>query len=105
MSDGPIIPSEGNFFANISFRLKLIFRLMLDRRVDPLIKLIPLGAVAYLLFPFDIPGPVDDLAILWGGAYLFIEMCPPEIVQEHVDELESVVEGKFREVIDDEKDD
>jgi len=104
VSEGPIIPSEGNFFENISFRLKLIIRLMLDRRVNPLLKLVPIGAVVYLLFPFDIPGPVDDLAILWGGAFFFIELCPPEIVQEHVDELESIVDGKFREVTDDEKD-
>ncbi len=101
MSDGPIIPREGGFFENLSFRVKLIFRLLLDRRINPLIKLIPIGAVIYLIFPFDIPGPVDDVAILWAGAYFFIELCPPEIVQEHVDALESVVDGEFPEVTDD----
>ncbi len=105
MSDGPIIPSEGGFFENLSFRVKLIFRLLLDRRINPSTKLIPIGAVIYLIFPFDIPGPVDDMAILWAGAYFFIELCPPEIVQEHVDALESVVDGEFRDVTDDDQGD
>ena len=102
MSERPIIPSEGGFFDNVSFRLKLIVRLLLDGRINPLLKLIPIGAVLYLILPFDIPGPVDDVAILAAGAYFFIEMCPPEIVQEHIDALESVVDGDFREVTDDE---
>ncbi|MFQ5944171.1 MAG: hypothetical protein ACE5JF_11510 [Anaerolineales bacterium] len=104
MSDRPIIPSEGSFFENVSFRVKLILRLLLDRRINPLIKLIPIGAVIYLILPFDIPGPVDDVAILWAGAYFFIELCPPEVVQEHVDAIESVIDGDFREVTDDESD-
>ncbi len=102
MSDRPIIPSEGGFFENVSFRVKLIFRLLLDGRINPLIKLIPIGAALYLILPFDIPGPVDDVAILWAGAYFFVELCPPEIVKEHIDALESVVDGEFREVTDDE---
>ena len=102
MSEGPIIPSEGGFIEKVSFRVKLILRLMLDRRINPLFKLIPIGAVVYLISPFDIPGPVDDVAILWGAAYFFIELCPPEVVQEHIDVLESVVDGDFREVTDDE---
>ena len=101
MSEGPIIPSEGSFFEKVSFRVKLIFRLVLDRRINPLLKVIPIGAVIYLISPFDIPAPVDDVAILWASAYFFIEMCPPEIVQEHIDRLESVVDGEFREVTDD----
>lgn len=102
MSEGPIIPSEGSFFEKVSFRVKLILRLMMDGRVNPLLKLVPIGAVIYLISPFDIPGPVDDVAILWGAAYFFVELCPPEVVQEHIDVLESVVDGEFREVADDE---
>ena len=103
MSDRPIIPSEGSFFENITFRVKLILRLMLDGRVNPFLKLIPIGSLLYVIFPFDIPGPIDDVAILWAGAYFFIEMCPPEVVQEHVDTLESVVDGEFREVTDEDQ--
>ena len=102
MSDRPIIPSEGSFFENITFRVKLILRLMMDRRVNPFLKLIPIGSLIYVILPLDIPGPVDDVAILWAGAYFFIEMCPPEVVQEHVDALESVVDGEFRDLTDDE---
>jgi uncharacterized membrane protein YkvA (DUF1232 family) len=76
-------------------RLKLIFRLMKDPRVNPLLKLLPLASLVYLAWPIDlIPGVVlpvigalDDAAILWLGAYLFVELCPDEVVQEHVDYL------------------
>jgi hypothetical protein len=102
MSDGPILPSGDGLLQTIALRIKLILRLMGDRRVSPLIKLIPVASIAYILLPDLVLGPIDDAAAVWLGAYLFIEMCPPEIVREHMDELTSVVEGNFREVADDE---
>ena len=30
---------------------------------------------------------VDDAAILWLGSYLFTELCPPEVVEEHMKAL------------------
>jgi len=68
-------------------RIKLILRLMGDNRVNPLYKLIPIGAIVYLFFPDILLGPIDDVALLWGGTYLFIELCPPEVVEEHMREL------------------
>ena len=54
-------------------------------------------AVAYLVNPLDfdfIPifGRIDDLVvgafvILVPGAWLFIRMCPDEVVQDHVDRI------------------
>lgn len=62
---------------------KLIWRLWQDERINPLLKLLPLGSIVYFLIPFDIPGPFDDAAAIWFMTQLFIEMSPPHIVEEH----------------------
>jgi uncharacterized membrane protein YkvA (DUF1232 family) len=63
-----------------------------DSRVSIFAKLIPVGALVYLISPVDaisIPfiGAVDDAALLWLGSYIFTELCPPEVVAEHMKEL------------------
>lgn len=93
---GKIIPGGGGFFGELSIRAKLIIRLMRDRRVNFLLKLLPLGALVYLFIP-DIPGPIDDAAMIWLGTYIFVELCPPDIVQEHLNDLRRVLHGKFAE--------
>lgn len=104
------------FLNGITKRVKLIGRLMVDRRVNPLLKLLPIGALIYLIVPTDLMPllPFDDAAVLWLGAYLFIEMCPQAIVQEHMRTIEAesslkmdetpvqttpgeVIDGEFRE--------
>jgi hypothetical protein len=95
-----IIPSNGGVFRELSLRLKLILRLMGDRRVNLLVKLLPIGALFYLVVPDLAPGPIDDALILWLGGYLFIELCPPAIVAEHLRALTSVIEGEWREADD-----
>lgn len=87
-----IITQQGGVVRNILNQLKLIFRLMGDSRVSLLAKLIPIGAFIYLLSPVDavslpIIGAVDDAAILWLGSYIFTELCPPTVVEEHMKEL------------------
>jgi hypothetical protein len=83
-----LIPSSGGFFQDLTRRVKLILRLMGDRRVNPVLKIIPLSTIVYFFFFPDIaPGPVDDAAILWLGMYLFVELCPPEVVEEHTANL------------------
>ena len=90
-------------------RLKLILRLMGDSRVSFLLKLIPIGSLIYLFSPVDlapgvvfpIVGALDDAAILWAGFYMFVEMCPPHIVQEHMDDLKTTIPGNFSDVDDD----
>jgi uncharacterized membrane protein YkvA (DUF1232 family) len=79
-----------NFLQSISKRVKLIARLMIDSRVNPLIKLLPVGTLVYLVVPTDLMPllPFDDAAVLWLGSYLFVELCPPEIVQEHMRAIE-----------------
>lgn len=94
-------PSSG-VFHDLALRIKLILRLIADRRVNPLLKLLPLGSLVYLVIPDLIPGPLDDVAMIWLLAYLFIELCPPEVVQEHMRALTSVIDAEWREVDEEE---
>jgi uncharacterized membrane protein YkvA (DUF1232 family) len=98
-----ITPRDSGFFDNLTVQIKLILRLLGDRRVNPLLKLLPIGALAYLIIPDIALGPIDDALVIWLGSALFIELCPEEIVKEHRDALTSVVEGEWREVEEDEK--
>jgi hypothetical protein len=75
---------SGGVFQSLVNRVRLIVRLMADSRVNPLLKLIPIGSLVYFIFPDLAPGPVDDAAILWLCTYLFVELCPPDVVQEHL---------------------
>ena len=79
-----------NFLKGFTNQLKLIGRLMVDKRVSPLLKLLPIGAIIYLIVPTDLMPllPFDDAAVLWLGGYLFIEMCPRAVVQEHLNAIE-----------------
>ncbi len=80
-------PKDIGFFSGLLLRIKLIMRLMGDSRVSPALKLLPIGSLIYLVLPFDIPGPIDDAAVIWIASYFFVEMCPPDVVQEHLNTL------------------
>lgn len=112
-----LVPAKGGVVRDFVNRLKLILRLMRDRRVNFFLKLLPLASVAYLFWPIDLAsgivlpviGALDDAAILWLGSYLFVELCPPEVVQEHMKALTSnldavegddVVDGESTDVTD-----
>jgi hypothetical protein len=79
----------GSFFQDLSLRIKLIIRLMGDSRVSPLVKLLPIGSLLYFVVPDIAPGPIDDAAVIWLATYLFVELCPPDVVQEHMDALKA----------------
>ena len=80
--------SGGGFFQDIGVRIKLIIRLMRDRRVNIILKLLPLSTLVYLLFPDFMPFIIDDALIMWLGTYLFVELCPDGIVDEHMRALQ-----------------
>lgn len=82
-------PDTG-LLAALGVQARLIWRLLGDARVNPLLKLLPLGSLIYLLFPFDVFGPLDDALVLWLGGTLFVELAPPEVVDEYRAKLEAV---------------
>jgi uncharacterized membrane protein YkvA (DUF1232 family) len=102
-----VTQQQGGVVRNVLNQLKLIFRLMGDSRVSIFAKLIPVGALIYLVSPVDaisIPfiGAVDDAALLWLGSYVFTELCPPAVVAEHMKELAGNMDldGTQGEVVD-----
>jgi len=86
-----ISPFNGGFFPEIGLRIKLIMKLLGDRRVNLFLKIIPIASVVYLVFPDIAPGPIDDALIIWLGSYLFVELCPDEVVGEYMDKLRHIV--------------
>lgn len=92
------LSSKLNFFEDLALRGRLIIRLMKDSRVSVFLKLLPIGSLIYLINPIDIPGPLDDIGVVGLGFYLFIEFCPPAIVEEHMNDLRNTVFGKIKDV-------
>ncbi|HEY5984271.1 MAG TPA: DUF1232 domain-containing protein [Anaerolineales bacterium] len=90
-----IIPPQGSLLRDFIARLKLIWGLMKDARVSPWVKLIPVAGLLYLVWPIDLVselalplvGELDDAAVLWLSSYVFMELCPPDVVLQHVKAL------------------
>ncbi len=112
-----MIPPQGGIVRDFIMRVKLILRLMGDKRVNPWLKIIPVAGLAYLVSPIDIIpdvvfpiiGELDDAAVLWLTNVLFVELCPPEVVAEHVKALtanaahreeDDVIDGETVEIKD-----
>jgi len=79
---------------------RLFSRLIQDPRVSASPKLIVAGILAYVILPTDLlpdfligVGQMDDLAVILGGLKLFLRLCPPEVVQEH---LKAISGGRQR---------
>lgn len=98
--------SQG-IFSGLSRTARLVLRLMGDSRVNFFLKLLPIGSLVYLISPLDAAIPViDDAFVIGLGTYVFIELCPPDVVEEHrarlereagARENEEVVEADFTE--------
>jgi uncharacterized membrane protein YkvA (DUF1232 family) len=105
---------KGGVISGLIYQVTLIFRLMRDPRVNPLLKALPIAALIYLLTPIDLfpINPLDDGLVLWLGGSLFITLCPQDIVQEHKTEIQNpfssaknskqsskeVIEGQYEDV-------
>ena len=87
-----------NVFNALADEIRLVIRLMMDGRVNPLLKLLPVATLIYFFIPDLILGPIDDALVLGVGTYLFIELCPPYIVEEHREALRNMVDSDFSEV-------
>ena len=69
--------------------LRLVWRLLRDRRVSVFTKIIPLFALIYLVSPYDLVGdriPIlgqfDDLIVVGFLLFLFIAASPAEVVAD-----------------------
>ena len=78
--------------------VRLFTWLMKDSRVSLSPKLVVLGILAYVIVPADfLPdfligiGQIDDFMVIVAGLKLFLKLCPPEVVQEH---LQSISAGR-----------
>jgi uncharacterized membrane protein YkvA (DUF1232 family) len=74
--------------------VRLVWRLLRDPEVPIYLKLFPLIAIAYVVYPFDLLpdlmpalGQVDDLTALLAGLRIFIALTPDDLVQRHRSEL------------------
>jgi hypothetical protein len=78
------IQDNPGLFDGMSRTLRLVLRLLADSRVNFFLKLLPIGSLIYLFSPLDAAIPfIDDAVIVGLGTYAFIELCPPEVVEEH----------------------
>ncbi|MCH7662362.1 MAG: hypothetical protein IH859_00640 [Chloroflexi bacterium] len=94
--DKKIIPNKNDgFFEGVANYFKLVYRLMIDARVSIVLKVIPFLSLVYWISPFDIPLPIDDAAVIWGLTYLFIELCPQDVVAKHREAINSEIFAKW----------
>ena len=77
------IQSEVGMVKNLSLQARLILRLLGDKRVSFFAKLLPLASLVYFISPDLLPFILDDAAVIGVGSYMFMELCPPAIVEEH----------------------
>lgn len=88
-----------DFFRFIAILPKLVtlyLRLMKDRRVAIHLKFILFLAIGYVISPIDlipdwivpILGGIDDLVVLVAASRYFLKHAPPEVMNEHVEQIE-----------------
>jgi uncharacterized membrane protein YkvA (DUF1232 family) len=75
---------------------KLVSRLVKDPRVSLGPKLLLAGTLLYVLLPTDFQpdflvrlGRIDDLAVVLTGLKFFLQLCPREVLHEHLQAISS----------------
>jgi uncharacterized membrane protein YkvA (DUF1232 family) len=78
------------WFRSFFRQFRLAWMLLLDERVPLLTKFVPFLSLAYVISWIDfVPdvmlgfGQMDDVAIFLVGIQLFINLCPPHVVEEY----------------------
>ncbi len=76
-------------------QLRLVWLLFRDKRVPVWIKSVMPLSFLYLISPIDfLPdvilglGQLDDIGVILLGMALFVKLSPPEVVEQHLNELE-----------------
>jgi uncharacterized membrane protein YkvA (DUF1232 family) len=88
-------PAYWKLFLHLPRLIRLVARLLKDRRVPFLGKLSFALALAYVLWPMDlipellIPviGSLDDLAVLIVGVRILLFFTPRTVLEEHLTEI------------------
>jgi uncharacterized membrane protein YkvA (DUF1232 family) len=86
---------SAGFLGGLVQQIRLGWRLFNDSRVPGWVKLIPVAGLLYFLSPIDlIPefalpglGEVDDIVLLLLALKMLVDLSPPGIVREHLEEL------------------
>lgn len=97
-------PTNQGFIQDLVVRAKLIYKLMGDKRVNKYLKVLPVASLIYLVSPLDLMPflPFDDIAIVGMGMYLFVELCPQYVVEEHLTNLRYNIPRPFQNAAKDE---
>jgi hypothetical protein len=81
----------GGLITHLPSFVRVFYRLMTDRRVSPIAKLVPLLGLLLMFTPpaleldfVPVVGELDWLLVTIISLKVFIWLCPPEIVREHV---------------------
>jgi uncharacterized membrane protein YkvA (DUF1232 family) len=93
-----VVPTNQGMMQDLLLKIKLIYRLMGDNRVNAFLKAIPVASLIYLISPIDFMPflPFDDIAVVGLGMYLFIELCPQYVVEEHLTNLRTNIPRPFQ---------
>ena len=87
-------------------QIRVFLKLLLDKRVHPLIKALPFLALFYLiLFPDLLVGPFDDAGVIAILMKLFYVLVPDELIEDLKSEQDNqagspgnedtIIEGEF----------
>jgi len=95
------LQETAGFFGGLIRQARLAWRLLNDGRVPGWVKLVPVAGLLYLISPIDlIPdlmlpglGEVDDIVLLLLALKMFVDLSPPSIVREHLEDLFGVAKG------------
>lgn len=78
------------WFRSFFRQFRLAWMLLLDERVPLVTKFVPFLSIPYVISWIDlVPDPMlglgqmDDIAIFLIGIQLFINLCPPHVVEEY----------------------
>ena len=99
MTDRKPVSSDSEKSLSLAFalfkRLRLVWLLFKDKGVPLWAKSVLPMSLLYLISPVDfVPdvmlgfGQLDDLGVILLGMTLFVKLCPPDIVQYYVNQLE-----------------
>ena len=100
MSDNKIAPVDKtnkqlSILEGLLKQLRLVWLLFRDKRVPAWTKSVVPLSFLYIISPIDfIPdvvlglGQLDDLGVILLGMALFVKLAPPEVVEQHLLELD-----------------